>query len=230
PVQAEAGIAYQRFEARNPQVLYPLGDDEDFFGFHARLGRYFGRLSPSVEARREFIAIKTTDEVTGARVLVPGGVTHAEGALRYDWNGRASVRGAFTKSFYTDDNERVSVGGLASYRLRRAQPRVAADYGLTWSDFIKPSASYFTPLESVRHAAGLEAGGYSEKASVDYGVRYEFSFMTSSNFDDIATNMGTAYLNGTLFGALPLGVEVYYSVDNHTYRTWGVTLSGSVRW
>ena len=70
----------------------------------------------------------------------------------------------------------------------------------------------------------------AKRGYVDYGVRYEFSFMTSSNFDDIATNMGTAYLNGTLFGALPLGVEVYYSVDNHTYRTWGVTLSGSVRW
>jgi len=25
-------------------------------------------------------------------------------------------------------------------------------------------------------------------------------------------------------------VEAYGSVDNHSYRTWGVTLSGSVRW
>jgi len=27
-----------------------------------------------------------------------------------------------------------------------------------------------------------------------------------------------------------VGVEGYYSVDNHSYKTWGLTLSGSVRW
>ena len=82
----------------------------------------------------------------------------------------------------------------------------------------------------MRHAAGLEASGYSEKKSLDYGARYEFSFLTSSNFDDVASNMGSVYLNGTVLGSLPLGVEVYGSVDNHSYKTWGVTLSGSVRW
>ena len=230
PVQAAAGIAYDHFESRSPTVLYPLGSDKDFVGFNARLWRYFGRFSPSLAAHRELVAIKTTDAVTGARVLVPGGVTSADAGLRWDGNGRVSASGTFTKSFYTDDNERASLGGLLGYRLRRAQPRVAADYGLTWSDFTKTSASYFTPLESVRHAAGLAASGYSESASLDYGVRYEFSFLTSSNFDDVATNTGTAYLNGTAFGSLPLGVEIYGSVDNHSYKTWGLTLSGSVRW
>jgi tetratricopeptide (TPR) repeat protein len=230
PVQAAAGFNLQHFQSRSPLVLYPLGEEKDFFGFNARLWRYFGRFTPSVGAGRDFIAIKTSDEVTGARVLVPGGVTSADLGLKWDWDARGSVSGTFTKSFYTDDNERTQVAGLLGYRLRRAQPRVAADYGLTWSDFTRTSTSYFTPLQSVRHAAGLSASGYSERAGLDYGARYELSFLASDNFDDVTTNMGSAYLNGTVFGSLPLGVEVYGSVDNHSYKTWGLTLSGSVRW
>ncbi len=230
PLQIAAGFAYQRFDARNPSVLFPLGGDQDFFGFNARVWGYSGRFSPSATARRDFIAIKTTDPVTGARVLVPGGVTNTDLGLKWDWNGRGSLSGSFSKGFYTDDNQRTSVGGLVAYRLHRAQPRIAADYGLTWSDFTKPSSSYFTPLQSVRHAAGVTASGYRERGAVDYGLRYELSFMQSGNFDDITTNMGSVYLNGTVFGSLPLGVEGYYSVDNHSYRTWGLTLSGSVRW
>ncbi len=230
PVQAAAGIDLQRYEARSPRVLFPLGTDETFFGFNARAWGYLGRFSPSAGARREFIAIKTTDPVTGARTLVPGGVTNADLGLKWDWNGRGSASGSFSKGFYTDDNERTSVGGLLAYRLRRAQPRIAADYGLTWSDFTKTSTSYFTPLQSVRHAAGLTAAGFSERGSMDYGARYEFSFLQSGNFADISTNTGSVYLNGTVLGAIPLGIEGYYSVDNNSYRTWGVTLSGSVRW
>ena len=156
-------------------------------------------------------------------------MTNADLGLKWDWNGRGSLSGTFSKGFYTDDNQRTGVGGLVAYRLHRAQPRVAVDYGLNWSDFTKASASYFTPLESVKHAAGIMASGYSEHHSLDYGVRYELSFMKSNNFDDIASNMGSVYLNG-VFGSLPLGIEGYYSVDNHSYRTWGLTLSGSVRW
>ncbi len=230
PVQAAAGIDYRRFEARSPRVLFPLGGDESFFGFNARVWGYAGRLTPSAGAGREFIPIKTTDAVTGARVLVPGGVTSTDVGLRWDWSGRASASGSFSKAFYTDDNERTRAGGVLTYRLRHAQPRLAADYGLTWSDFSKTSASYFTPLESVRHAAGITASGSSERAGIDYGARYEFSFMQSGNFDDITANMGSVYVNGTVFNAIPLGLEAYYSVDNHSYRTWGLTLSGSVRW
>ena len=230
PVQAAAGIDVQRFEARNPLVLFPLGADKSFFGFNARVWGYAGRLSPSLGAHREFIAIKTTDALTGSRVVVPGGVTSADAGLQWDWNGRGTATGAFSRAFYTDDNQRTSVGGTLAYRLRRAQPRIAADYGLTWSDFSKTSSSYFTPLESVRHAAGLTAAGYSERGALDYGARYEFSFMQSGNFDDISTNMFSAYVNGTVLDAIPLGIEAYTSVDNHSYRTWGLTLSGSVRW
>src|SRR5262249_28199538 len=158
---------------------------------------YLGRFSPSAGASRDFIAIKTNDERTGARVLLPGGVTNTDLGLRWDWSGRGSVSGSFTKSFYTDDNERSSVGGLIAYRIKRAQPRVGMDYGVTWSDFTKTSASYFTPLESVRNAGGLSLSGYSEKNSIDYGARYELAYLTSTNFPDIATNTGSVYLNGT---------------------------------
>jgi tetratricopeptide (TPR) repeat protein len=230
PVQASAGLSYQRFEARNPTVLFPLGSDKDFVGFNARLWGYAGRLTPSLGATRDFIAIKTTDPGTGARALVPGGVTNAEAGLRWDWNARVTASGTFGKSFYTDDNERTSLGGVLGYRFRRAQPRLSVDYGLTWSDFSKTSTSYFTPLQSVRHAAGVTAAGYSERGSIDYGARYEFSFMQSGNFQDISTNMGSVYLNGTVLGSLPLGLEAYGSVDNHSYRTWGLTLSGSAAW
>ena len=230
PVQASAGIAYQRFEARNATVLFPLGSDKDFVGFNARLWGYAGRLTPSVATTRDFIAIKTTDAGTGARVLVPGGVTNTDLGLRWDPSARVTASGTLGRSFYTDDNARTSLGGNGAYRIRRAQPRLALDYGLTWSDFSKTSTSYFTPLQSVRHAAGVTAAGYSERGSIDYGARYEYSFMHSGNFGDISTNTGSVYLNGTVLGSLPLGVEAYGSVDNHSYRTWGVTVSGSVRW
>jgi len=229
PVQVSAGLAYQRFESRNPRVLYPLGSDDDFVGFDSRVWGYLGRFTPSVGVSRDYIAIKTTDG-TGANVLVPGGVTDAGLGLRWDWNGRGSATGSFSRATYTDDNDRTSVAGSLAYRINSRQPRLTLDYGLTWSDFSKPSASYFTPLESVKHAAGITATGYSERAAMDYGARYEFSFLTSSNFDDIAANVWSAYLNGTILDGIPLGVEGYYSVDNHSYRTWGLTLSGSVRW
>jgi hypothetical protein len=153
PVQASAGVLYQRFEARSPFVLYPLGSDKDFVGFNARLWGYMGRFSPSIGSERDFIPIKTTDAGTGARVLVPGGVTNADLGLRWDWSARGTASGSFTRSFYTDQNQRSSLGGTVGYRVRRAQPRLALDYGLAWSDFSKTSTSYFTPLQSVRHAA-----------------------------------------------------------------------------
>jgi tetratricopeptide (TPR) repeat protein len=230
PVQIAAGIAYQRFDARNPRVLYPLGSDDDFFGFNTRVWGYVGRFMPSVGVRRDFIAIKTTDPGTGSRVLVPGGATTGDLGLRWDWSGRGSLSGSFSRASYTDSNERTSLGGILACRVAGPKPRLTLDYGLTWSDFSKTSPSYFTPLESVRHAAGLGLSGYSERASIDYGARYEFSFMQSANFDDIASSIWSANVNGTLLHAIPVGVEGYYSVDNHSYRTWGLTLSGSVRW
>jgi len=230
PVQVAAGIAYQRFDARNPSVLYPLGTDGDFFGFNARAWGYVGRLSPSAGVRRDFVAIKTTDPGTGSRVLVPGGMTATDVGLRWDWSGRGSASGSVSLASYTDDNEKRSAGGLVAYRVAGLKPRLTLDYGLAWSDFDKPSSSYFTPLKSVRHAAGVTASGYSERASIDYGARYEFSFLQSANFEDIASNAWSANVSGTLLGALPLGIEGYFSVDNHSYHTWGLTLSGSVRW
>ena len=115
------------------------------------------------------------------------------------------------------------MGGTVAYRLNTAQPRLTLDYGLAWSDFSKPSSSYFTPLESVRHAAGLGLAGFSERSSIDYSARYEFSLTALSRSP-------SASVSGSLLDGIPLGLEGYYSVDNHSYRTWGLTLSGSVRW
>ena len=229
PVQLAGGIDYQRFESRNPLVLFPLGKDDDFFGFNSRVWGYVGRFSPSAGVRRDFIAIKTTDTVTGLPVLVPGGVTSGDLGLRWDWNGRGSLSGSFSKATFTDDNERTSAGGVVAYRVSGMDPRFTLDYGLTWSDFSKTSTSYFTPLESVRQAAGLTALGYSEGTSLEYGGRYEFSFLKSGNFEDITTNAWSAHVSGTLVNA-NVGMEGYYSVDNNSYRTWGLTLSGSVSW
>jgi hypothetical protein len=180
--------------------------------------------------RREFIAIKETDAATGARALVPGGVTDVEGTLRWDWNGHGYLRGLVSRGTYTDDNDRSTVGGTVAYRVNHGQPRFTFDYGLSWSDFDRRSTSYFTPLQAVKHTAGVSAAGYSDRAALDYGARYQLSYVRSSNFEDIATNTWSGYAGATVFDAIPLGAEGYYSVDNNSYRTWGVTLSASVRW
>jgi len=99
------------------------------------------------------------------------------GGVEVDWNGRGSLSGNFTKSFYHRRQREDERGRPPGYRLRRAQPRVAADYGLTWSDFTKGSTSYFTPLGSIRHAARprglrlLREGRLRLRRAV-----YEFSF------------------------------------------------------
>lgn len=230
PIQLSAGLSVQRLEARSGRVLFPLREDDDFVGFNSRVWGYIGRVTPSLSVRHDFIAIKETSSTTGARTLVPGGVTNAEGTLRWDWNGHGSVTGLFSKGTYTDDNDRSTVSGTVAYRVNHGQPRLTLDYGLAWSDFARGSSSYFTPLQGVKHSAGLSANGYSERAAIDYGARYQFSYLRSSNFDDIATNVWSGYADAIVFDAIPLGAEGYYSVDNHSYRTWGVTLSASARW
>ena len=146
PIQFAGGIAYRRFEARNPGVLFPLGVDDDFFGFNSRLWGYVGRFTPSAGVRRDFIAIKTIDAVSGLPVLIPGGGTNADLGLRWDGSGRLSASSTFSKTFFTDDNERTSAGGLVAYRLRGGIPRLTVDYGLTWGGF-------FEAVPELLHAA-----------------------------------------------------------------------------
>jgi len=230
PIQLSAGLSYMRFEGRNPRALYPLRGDDDFQGFTSRAWGYIGRVTPSLSVRRDFIPIKETDPATGARTLVPGGVTNAELSTTWNWNAQGSATGSFSKGAYSDDNDRSTLAGAAAYRIHLGQPRVALDYGLAWSDFAWASSSYFTPLESVRHTIGISVDGYREPPAIDYGARYQFSMLKSANFNDIFTNTGTLYGDVTLLDCIPLGAEAYYSIDNNQYETWGVTLTGSVRW
>jgi len=230
PIQLSAGLAYERFEGRSPDVLFPLREDDDFLGFSSRAWGYVGRVTPSLSVRRDFIPIKETDPTTGAKTLVPGSVLNAELAATWDWNAHGSTTGSFSKGSYSDDNDRSTLAGAVAYRVHLNQPRVALDYGLTWNDFARASSSYFTPLESVRHMIGISANGYSERSATDYGARYQFSMLKSANFDDIFTNMGALYGGATILDCIPIGVEAFYSIDNNRYETWGVTLTGSVRW
>ena len=230
PVQITAGIEARRFEARSPNVLFPLGQDDDFFGFNTRVWGYAGRFTPSLAVHRDFLPIKRSPPDVPSDVVVPGGTTAGDLSLRWDWDGRGNLTGTFTKATYTDDNERTALGAEAAYRIRTPRPQLTLSLGSAHTDFSKPSPSYFTPLESWKHTAGIALAGYAEHAAIDYGARYQLSYLTSRNFPDIAVNSWSAYGDAVLFDALPIGVEGYYSVDNHSYRTWGLTLSGSVRW
>ena len=230
PLQIAGGISYARYESRNERALFPLRADDDFFGFNARAWGYYGRVTPSLSVRRDFVPIKEIDPSTGARTLVPGGAFDAELAATWDWNAHGSFRGAISNGLYTDDNDRSTISGKVAYRARLARPKVTLDYALRWSDFARASASYFTPLNSVRHALGVSLAGYHEPAALDYGARYEFAHLQSSNFEDITTNSWALYGDIYLFDFIPIGAEGYYSIDNNDYETWGLTLSAGARW
>lgn len=227
PVQLAAGAETRRLDAGSARVLYPVRGDDEFFGWNARVWGFAGRFTPSLEARRDYLPIKATG---GPREIRAGDQTSAEAALAWQWNGRGTATASLAKGFYSDDNERTTVAGRAAYRARGRLPYVTLDYGLGYTDFVKRSQSYFTPLASVRHAAGVLLSGYSDRAALDYGVRYEFAAVLSSNFEDIFTNTGTAYLNLTAFDAVPIGIEGSYSRDNHAYETWFLGLSAAARW
>jgi hypothetical protein len=107
---------------------------------------------------------------------------------------------------------------------------VTFDGRVTYRDWDSPSQNYFTPLGSVRGAAGVTFAGYVERSAFDYSFRYEFSGLSSSNFDDIWAHSWSGNLNVVALDRFPLGVEGSYTVDNHSYETWYVGLSGSVRW
>ncbi|MEK7316818.1 MAG: hypothetical protein AAB011_11590, partial [Candidatus Eisenbacteria bacterium] len=115
-------------------------------------------------------------------------------------------------------------------RVRIGRPNVRLDYALAFADWDRRSPSYFTPLASTRHAGGLSLSGYAAPGDLDYGARYELSHLASSNFNDIVAHSFSGYLNGTVAGRFPLGLETSYSVDNNDYETWYVGLTGSARW
>ncbi len=229
PWQLALGGEYQTFKPRGGDVLFPLAGDDTFFGWNARLWRYCGRLTPQVSAGREYLAIKET-RTGGVREFTPGRFVNYEGGLAWQWNGRGTADWAASRGLYSDDNRNWMASGGVTYRIKTRVPTVALDGRLTYRDWDFASRSYFTPLSSVRGAAGIAMGGYVEKSALDYSLRYEFSGMSSTNFSDIWTNAWSGTVNVTAFDVLPLGIEGSYSVDNHSYETWFLGLSGSARW
>jgi len=229
PWQAAFGAEYQKFEPRGSTTLFPLRGDDSFFGWNGRLWRYSGRLTPRISAGREYVAIKET-RPSGLREFTPGRFDNYEAGLDWQWNGRGTADGAASRGFYSDDNRSWMATGGVTYRVKTRVPTVALDGRLTYRDWDFPSQSYFTPLASVRGAAGVTLAGYVERSAVDYTLRYEFSGTSSTNFSDIWTNAWSGNLNLTAFGTLPLSIEGAYSVDNHSYETWFLGLSASARW
>ena len=227
PFLLSAGVESRAIQAGSPNVIYPLRGDDRFFGWNARAWGFAGRWTPSASVRRDYVPIK---DDTGLPEIRAGRQTVMAGDLAYQWNARATLSAGAEHGSYSDENDRSTLRAGAAYRLRLARPGLSADYGISFTDFDSSSASYFTPLKSTRHAAGLALTGYSERASLDWGARYQFSAVLSSNFDNIYTSTWSGWVNLVAGGSFPLGLEGSYSRDNNAYETWFVGASGAVRW
>ena len=227
PWQVALGAEYQTFEQQGA-ATYPLGDDDDFFGFGARVWRYTGRFAPRASMRRDYIAIR--DTVNSVLTFVPGHVDNYEVGSGWQWNGRGSADAFVSRGVYSDDNRRWTAAGSASYRVKTTLPGATLGSSLTYRDWDFQSPNYFTPLNSIRGGVSALVSGYLERPAADYGFRYEFSGTGSSNFDDIWTHAWSGWFNVTAFDRLPIGVEASYTVDNNQYETWFLGLSASGRW
>jgi hypothetical protein len=176
--------------------------------------------------RREYVPIKDLSTTT----FDPGHVDNLETGLSWQWSGRGTADGAVSHGLYSDDNRRWSAGMGVAYRVKTRVPTITVDTRALYRDWNEASASYFTPLGSFRGSAGVAFAGWSEPASLDYGFRYEFAGINSSNFADIWTHAWSGYANATAFGMVPVGLEASYTVDNNSYETWYLGLSASARW
>jgi hypothetical protein len=185
-------------------------------------------LTPSASISRDFFPRKLT-ATSGERRLEPGGVTNTTVALGWQPGARWIADAAMSGGFYSDGNERAGVRAGGAYRARLARPRIALDYAWSWTDFQFASGNYFTPLQSVKHTAGIAFSGWADNPTLDWGARYQISPILSSNFPDIVVNSWIGWLNLNPGGRLPLGVEGWYSVDNNDYQTWGVSVSAGLR-
>ena len=227
PFQLAAGLESRTIESGSPNVVYPLRGDDRFFGWNTRAWLFAGRWTPALFAHRDYVPIKA-DGV--APEILAGRQTVAGGDLAWQWSARGSATAGAEHGSYSDGNGRRTFRAGAAWRLRLARPGVGVDYGISYSDFDSSSASYFTPLKSTRHAAGIGISGYSEKASLDWGARYQFAAVLSSNFENIYTSTWSGWLNVTALDAIPLGLEASYSRDNNAYATWFLGASAAARW
>jgi tetratricopeptide (TPR) repeat protein len=226
PFQLSGGLESRALKAGLAGAVYPLLGTDDFVGWNVRTWSFLGRFTPSAGVWRDFLPIKRT----GPNELVAGGQTIGEGRLAWQWSGRGSVDAGVQRGRYTDGNRRLTLQVGSEYRVRGRTPIATVDYRVSTSDFDRTSASYFTPLGSVRQAAGFGVSGYRERSSLGYGARYEFSYLSSDNFEPIRTNALSGYLNAAAIGPIGMGVEASYSRDNHAYEIWSIGLHAAARW
>jgi len=153
-----------------------------------------------------------------------------DGTVAWQWSARGTVTTGIEHGGYSDGNARTHVQFGTAYRVRIRQPGVSLNYGFGYTDFDTTSDSYFTPLASVRHAAGIGLEGYHRRFGLSYGARYEFARLTSDNFAAIGTHTWSASLSSADLGAIGLGIEGSYSRDNNAYETWSVALRAAAHW
>jgi len=227
PLQAAAGLEARRFSPGVATADFPLLGAGNFVGWHVRTWGFLGRFTPSLTARRSFLALKSLAPV---REIHLGHQTVVAGGLGWQWGPRGSASGAIERGGYSDGNSRLTLRAGSSYRLRLQRPTVVLDYAVGYTDFDTTSTSYFTPLRSMRHSAGLALDGHAERRGLSYGVRYEFSTTGSDNFAGIRAHAWSAHMEAARLGPVGLGVDGSYSRDNNAYEVWSLGIHAGARW
>lgn len=227
PFQAAAGLEARRIEPGAAAVIHPLPAAGNFFGWNARTWGFLGRFTPSLGVRREFLPLKATSP---ASQLLLGRQTVAEGALAWQWSGRGSAETAFERGAYSDGNRRILLRAGTAYRIRVRQPTLSLDYGFGFTDFDTTSSSYFTPLSSARHAAGIALDGHARRLGLNYGARAQLATIGSDNFGAIRTRSVSGHVNAPDLGPVGLGIHGAYSRDNNDYEIWTIGIHAAARW
>ena len=227
PFQASAALEARHVTPGDPAAAFPLLGAGSFVGWQLRSWSYLGRFTPALGVRRDYLPIKSTAVVNELEL---GHQIVADGKLTWQWGGRGTVESGIERGRYSDGNHRTAVRMGTTYRVRIRQPAVALDYGFGYSDFDTTSASYFTPLASTRHAAGVRLEGYTRRFGLSYGARYEFARLTSDNFAAIGTHTWSAQVNAADLGPIGFGIDGSFSRDNNAYQTWSLGLHAAARW
>ncbi|MGH7731254.1 MAG: hypothetical protein ACRENJ_08400, partial [Candidatus Eiseniibacteriota bacterium] len=227
PFQSAAGIESRRYAPAAAVVTHPLLAAGNFTGWNVRTWAFLGRFTPALGIRRDVVPIKSAAPVNE---LVLGHQTVTEGTVAWQWSGRGNANAGFERGDYSDGNARTAARVGAGYRVRIAQPAVALDYAFVFTDFDTTSASYFTPLASMRHAAGVGLEGYTSRLGLSYGARYQFSTIGSDNFGSIRASTWSAYLNAADLGSVGAGIDGSYSRDNNAYEVWSIGIHAAARW
>jgi tetratricopeptide (TPR) repeat protein len=227
PIQAAAGLEARHVAPGAAGVAYPLLDAGNFVGWNARTWGFFGRLTPALGVRREFLPLKATSP---ASQLLLGRQTVVEGTLAWQWSGRGSAETGLERGGYSDGNARMTVRAGTAYRVRVRQPTLSLDYGFGFTDFDTTSSSYFTPLSSTRHAAGILLDGYAQRLKLGYGARLQLATIGSDNFGAIRTRTVSGHVNAADLGPVGLGINAAYSRDNNDYEIWSIGIHAGARW